>query len=202
MKEMEKLKKAKAAVVTVGGGCGFVIEHGQERFVITAAHCLPVNERGQLPFPAMSISGTDERTIPLLLAPLGGNPAIWAECMFADPIADIAVLGSPSHPDLFDQVRAYRELMATVTPIAIAKAEDGPAWLLSLDGNWFPCNLNDTEFAFWLSTAGKIEFGMSGSPIVSADGKAIGIVCTGNGRGGMDGPNPNLTVHLPGWLVR
>jgi hypothetical protein len=42
---------------------------------------------------------------------------------------------------------------------------------------------------------------MSGSPIVSASGMAIGVVCTiTSPREG--GPNARLPDNLPGWLLR
>ena len=82
--------EAESAVVTVGDGRGFVIKHRHDRLVVTAAHCLP-----RFP-PCHGASYLEERTYSELLAPLGDDLAVWAECLFADPIADIAVLGSPA----------------------------------------------------------------------------------------------------------
>jgi hypothetical protein len=87
----------RSAVITVGGGRGFVVMgkrrigeyYVTDEYVITAAHCLP-----HLP-PCHACSYTEERTYEGLLAPLGGEPAVWAECLFADPVGDIAVLRSP-----------------------------------------------------------------------------------------------------------
>jgi hypothetical protein len=42
--------------------------------------------------------------------------------MFVDPIADIAVLGSPDDQALSDQADAYEELMASMVPLAITAA--------------------------------------------------------------------------------
>jgi hypothetical protein len=52
------------------------------------------NECGVLP-PPMPAMDTPEKTYPNLLAPLGADATVWAELLFADPVADIAVLGSP-----------------------------------------------------------------------------------------------------------
>jgi hypothetical protein len=53
---------------------------------------------------------------------------------------------------------------------------------------------------------GKLVGGMSGSPIVSAEGAAIGVACQGaeDGAGNQTGPapNPSLLGNLPGWLLR
>ena len=110
------------------------IASGWDRYVITAAHSLPF-----IP-PCHPASYLQERTYQKLLAPLGGEPAAWAECFFVDPIGDIAVLGSPDSPALCDQAEAYRELVEadSVTPLPIA-APGKEGWLLSLDGDWFRC---------------------------------------------------------------
>jgi hypothetical protein len=78
----------KSAVITVGeGGRGFIVQ-GDRHYVITAAHCLPEQP------PPHSDSYLEERTYKLL-ARLGAEPDVFAECLFADPVADIAVLGPP-----------------------------------------------------------------------------------------------------------
>jgi hypothetical protein len=93
----EKFAAAKRAVLKVGGGRGFVVELGDDRYVITAAHCLP-----SFP-PCLSFSDVSERTYKALLGPLGQEPTVWAECVFVDPIGDIAVLGAPDGQELPDE---------------------------------------------------------------------------------------------------
>src|SRR6516165_7736509 len=100
-----------AGVVTAGSGRGFVVESAGERLVITAAHCLPF-----LP-PAQSFFGPKERTYGPLLSPLKDEPRAWAVCRFVDPIADIAVLGSPGNPHADEKA-----LMETATALSIAGA--------------------------------------------------------------------------------
>ena len=69
-------------------------------------------------------------------------------CRFVDPIADIAVLGSPdsSHAD------EYKALTETATALSIGSALRNPvnfwvpARLLSLDGRrWFSCTIRAPE---------------------------------------------------------
>jgi hypothetical protein len=54
--------------------------------------------------------------------------------------------------------------------------------------------------------ADTIAGGMSGSPIVTEDGYAIGIVCIGSGpnpdASTEAGPNPRLAGNLPGWVLK
>ena len=101
-------------VLKVGDGRGFIVVHrvktpplpkvvsrkhsGLElrqvpfmdhRLVVTAAHCLP-----KLPPPHAMAYGS-ERTYQEQLGNLDGTKkGIWAKCLFADPVADIAVLGT------------------------------------------------------------------------------------------------------------
>lgn len=105
------------SVITVSkeGGRGFVIEHHGTRYVLTAAHCLP-----KLP-PAHPWSYTEERTFQDLLAPLGETPTVWAECLFVDPVADIAVLGQPDNQALGDQADAYDELVGWAVPMPVGE---------------------------------------------------------------------------------
>jgi hypothetical protein len=169
---------------------------------VTAAHCLPFFP------PCHGASYLEERTYKNLLAPLGSKPAVWAECLFADPIADIAVLGAPDNQELSGEAAAFEALVEGVTPLAIGEApEKGSAWLLSLDGQWFGCTaeyLNDGPL-YICNTAQPIAGGMSGSPVVLNDGTAIGGVSLGTEDRCEDQygcSNPRLARDLPGWVLR
>src|SRR5882672_12592480 len=168
-----------AGVITAGSGRGFVVEHAGERFVITAAHCLPF-----LP-PAQSFFGPKERTYGPVLAPLGDEPRAWAVCRFVDPIADIAVLGPPGNPHADE----YKALMETASALSIGGSLRNPV------NFWVPARLLSLTHA-----AEVIRDGMSGSPIVTEIGTAIGVVCTAAAPW-EGGPNPRLSHNLPGWLL-
>ncbi len=83
--------QAASAIIAVGKGRGFIVENGRDkRYVITAAHCLPFFP------PCMAASFSEERTYRDLLKPLAARDRrVPAECLFADPVADVAVLGDP-----------------------------------------------------------------------------------------------------------
>jgi hypothetical protein len=209
------------AVIRVWHGRGFVVELGGYRLIITAAHCLPFFP------PPHPTSYLAERTYKALLGPLGAKRrSVWAECLFADPIADIAVLGCPDGQELFEQAEAYEVLVAQATPLPISDAPKqgservrhfsghgsfdvatpgrGPAYVLSLGGKRLKCAM--TRWGMWLIVDdGKhIKSGMSGSPIVSPKGHAIGLVSTGSeiispeGRAIGSAQNPVLVDCLPG----
>jgi len=187
-----------AGVITAGSGRGFVVECAGERLVITAAHCLPF-----LP-PAQSFFGPKKRTYGPLLASLGNEPSAWAVCRFVDPIADIAVLGSPDDANADD----YKALMETTSALSVGGSLRHPinfwvpARVLSLDGRrWFSCTVRHFGGPLWIThPAEGIRSEMSGSPIVTEIGTAIGVVCTAAAPW-EGGPNPRLTHNLPGWLL-
>jgi hypothetical protein len=199
--DMKRLGISKG-VLKVGGGCGFVVQTERNRLVITAAHCLP-----RFP-PCHSASYLKERMYQKLLGEIGKKPTVWAQCLFVDPISDIAVLGPPDYcQELSDQWKEYEQLMKLLSPLSVDDVHNTQAWLRNLKGEWFPCTVEDTGGALWISNAKDgIAAGMSGSPIVADDGAAIGVVCTAGGVKAdiytEGGPNPRLAHHLPGWLLR
>jgi len=202
------------AVVQVGQGRGFIIEHRVkrpcwprflcQRIVLTAAHCLPY-----LP-PCHAASLCHERTYKLLGTLDSPKAAVWAECLFADPIGDIAVLGEPDNQALVREAGAYEALTQEAPALKVVRTpESGRAWLLALDGEWVCCRVEVNGQCLWISPTAKCEGGMSGSPILADDGAAMGIVVVGgevSAAGGKakpveSGPHPVLPHHLPRWLL-
>lgn len=190
----------KAAIVRVGDGRGFIIAGERNPVVITAAHCLP-----KLP-PAHGFSYVEERTYPKILGPINGGLGIWAECLFADPVADIAILGEPDDQILFDECEAYEAMMEGLG-LMIGEARNGPGFVLSLENEWLPVELR--AFKSRISFSPDVTSGgMSGSPIIQA-GRAVGVVALGGGepkerssQGRSSDGNPLLVANLPGWMLR
>jgi hypothetical protein len=208
----DAMKRAQRAVLRVGGGRGFVVERrrhtgsGVERIVITAAHCLR-----ELPPPGFA----DEYLYRGLLGPLRGKRTVWAECLFVDPVADIAVLGSPDNQMLSNQAAAYdrlidgmealqvteapaqgeRLLMSGDAKIRVPTPGSGGAYVLSLGGRVLEGIVSRS--ARWLSfrSVDPIKAGMSGSPILSPTGEAIGLISTSD-------MGPPLLDCLPAHILR
>ena len=190
------------SVITVGDGRGFVVttRHVQlirnqigewrslkraRRLIITAAHCLP-----HLP-PCHGASYTEERTYANLIGPLGETPSVWTECLFADPIADIAVLGEPDGQALFKECEAYETLIEATPALHMVdpKENTGRSWLLSLNRQWISCEVEHNGGPWLIRNASKpgIQGGMSGSPILNHNRSAVIGVGRGLERGGMTG---------------
>src|SRR5207245_5133018 len=100
-----RLDAIKQAIIKVGDGRGFMIEAEKDRLVITCGHCLPF-----LP-PCHLMSYLKERTYGGLLGHIDDPaPKVWAECLFVNPIADVAVLSGPDSQSLYEEMEKYEEL--------------------------------------------------------------------------------------------
>jgi hypothetical protein len=200
-----------ACVVKVGEGRGFVIgcrlklkDFRVHRLVVTAAHCLP-----KLP-PADAAAYSSNRTYQKLGTLDGRMNGVWAECLFVNSVADIAVLGCPDDQECFHEAESY-DVLTDGPVLRIEKARSGRGWMLSLNGHWIPTTLNVFSdgwgSSLWIDPT---ESGMSGSPILNGAGRAVGVVAvaaetlnaSGQPENESAGPQPVLASELPGWLLQ
>jgi len=128
---------------------------------------------------------------------------VSAECLFVDPVADIAVLGPPDDQAL----EGYMALTEAMVPLRVAELpwcvepQTGQGALMSLDCQLIACDFEIFEGrALWIKKG--VEPAMSGSPILDGAGAAIGVVCSAEESSDDGGANPHLTEHLPRWLLR
>jgi hypothetical protein len=213
-----------SAVVRVGDGRGFVVRHAGKRLVLTAAHCLPRDADGNVRMPPPHpCSYLGERTYTVLLGPLGAETTVWAECLFVNPIADIAILGCPDEQELSREAEAYEAFVGRCKPLPIADAPKmgrerveipnyipdgqfgrsymidtpgrGAARVLTLAGEWTACTV--ARRGTWLAVEDEalVKSGMSGSPVVDAAGRAIALMSN-------EALSPVLRDNLPSWFFR
>lgn len=198
---------AKEAVVSVGYDTayarGFVLRTRRQSLIITAAHCLP-----ELP-PAHPWAFRHEKTYHIV-GPLGGKSSIATECLFVDPIADLAVLGEPNvECEELAEVEWDDFLEKTGSLDVSFWRNELPtsAWILSLDGQWSSCLARQSidGSGLWIKGVnGGVQAGMSGSPILDDRGKVLGLIAVGGGDAESrteGGPHPSLRQNLPLWLV-
>ena len=141
----------------------------------------------------------------------GSQLDVWGDCIFVDPVADIAVLGEVDNQvdeNFSVQWDAYLQLVESVSAISIGKVETGLGWMLSLDGKCERTKLEVVRSIWGTSLlTGPVKPGMSGSPVLNLAGKAIGVATMGSGGGAGNfpqtgnGPQPTLARNLPVWLV-
>jgi hypothetical protein len=205
------------AIIRVGiGGRGFIVGAGTERYIITAAHCLP-----HFPEPHLANS-VNELSYPDILSVLGKpERRVWAELAEFNSASDFAVFGAPDSQTLSEEYEQY-EAFTEHTTMRIGESPppspsmqlsdfdlmseadlswrpfgvEAPAWMLSLDDQCLRCMVRNNG-RFLMATQGgqHIKSGMSGSPIINDDGAAIGLVSTS----GSDNYNlnPSLSDCLP-----
>jgi hypothetical protein len=217
------LNQAREAVVRVGGGRGFIARAGYKSYIITAAHCLPARARHLYPHLANSTPELLVRKLIGPLAPKRHRRNISAELCGLSLTDDVAVLCEPDSQnasgDEYDRYGRFTDravLAVAPSPKAVEShlwelPYDRPAtwpptvppadaFVLRLDLTWKPCTVYNT--GRWLTLGGvPIEGGMSGSPILNAEGAAIGLLSTGN-EGLGNNQHPSLADCLPPWLWR
>lgn len=112
------VEAASKSVLAVEKARGFVLKiksDTEPSVIVTAAHCLPEQP------PPHPNSHTEERTYKALLGRLHEQDRpVWAACLFADPVADIAVLGAPDGQDLYDKHDAYKDLINTLPGLHVS----------------------------------------------------------------------------------
>jgi hypothetical protein len=169
-----------------------IVNYRHSRLDVTAAQCLPFFHHGE--------SDLEQKTYKLL-APLGSQPAVWVQCLFANPIADIAVLRSPDDQELRKEAKAYEALMKSATSLSIADGpEQGRGWVLSLERHWRCTVQIINNSSLWIPNTGpQVVPVMSGSPIISNSGEAIGVLSWGTNLEGWN--NPRFIRDLPGWFL-
>ena len=176
------LETSKQAIIAVGDGRGFIVQaHNlrSEHVIITAGHCLP-----HMP-PSVPSSYTEERTYENLLGPLGRERSIWAECLFVDPVSDIAVLSGPDSQEWDKQAEEYEALVENCLPgiqAGLSPNSKCPGWLLSLENELVPCQIRRRSHAIQVTDVPtEIVGGMSGSFILNENGEAVGVLCMSTG---------------------
>lgn len=184
----EALKKG---VIRVGDGRGFLVAGFNEVLVITAAHCL-----AEMPGRSLSNMAGGAYS-PVWIGPLQGGLEVKADCIFADPFADIAVLRCPDEQQFSSDADAYEHLIAGASTLTIdctlARSSLGEiqrdGMILSIDGTWQPCKVVCSEGGPLQLEQMKAELHaeMAGSPIISMTGAVLGVLSFG-------GPS-SLSLH-------
>ena len=193
--KMPKVLGPLSSIIEVDGGRGFIVERQKNRFVLTVAHCLP-----HLP-PCSLMSHGEERTYKHSLGVIGQHAKVWAQCLFADPVSDIAILGSPDYQTFFEQSDQWKTFIQALKPIPIRRPRLGETiYMLSLRGEFVSGVIHSVneQFLNIESTGDLIQPGMSGSPILNEDGHAVSLCSVNDSQ--RECAALNLQDCLPFWF--
>ncbi len=177
-------------------GRGFWVGSPGVGLIVTAAHCLP-----HYPPREGDVAFSHERTYRDLVARLDGKGACWVECIFLDPVADLAVLAEPDNQSLYEESCKFSDFASRSGFLEIGSLADGetPVRIMLNNSESIPCivetNSRPYSRTFVIKkTDREIKGGMSGSPILTDDGKVVGVICN-NATG------PILSRCLPPWIT-
>jgi hypothetical protein len=155
------------------------------------------DKRFVLTLPAHRASHSYERTSTKLLGALDSEATISAECFFADPIADVALLCEPDSQADSDDWERWLEFTDPIEPLKFGSAvPNSCAWILDLSGSWrevIGFGLSNNSIAD-IHASFNLQGGMSGSPILESSGRIVGLVST-------DSSHPRLPHTLPAWFA-
>ncbi|MGH8592345.1 MAG: trypsin-like peptidase domain-containing protein [Gammaproteobacteria bacterium] len=194
--------------VGIDGGRGFVVQgQYEERYVITAAHCL-----GDVPDHVLKVE--DEL---VGIGPLAEpDKHISASVYVWDVARDLAVLGCPDDQTFFDEADAYQAFVGGCVALDVDlevppyPPDCGLPFVMYTSDNLWVEGVASTVGMYMTGIVLGIGIpgGTSGSPIFRADdGAAFGLVTTGQlTEGGELEPVETAQIHLgdnlPGWMLR
>jgi hypothetical protein len=193
--EEREAMKAEDVLVKVGEGRGVVVRANglAHPLIITCAHCIP--ER-----PSAHLARYLHEYTFRLLGPLFGRVTVFAEVLFYDPIADVAVLSQPDAQVLFEQADAFDELLAHCKPIAVAanSPPNGAGFVFDLKGKLQPVTYEVHPSGITVRVEGyPFLGGMSGSPILDDQHRVVALCSVGDLGGSDNFPSPRLAVAIP-----
>ncbi len=163
---------------------------------VTAAAAIPAsrfapNGKSVLAIAAITaLAAIEEKTYRRLLRLIGSKKRRTSvECLFVDPLSDIAVLGSPDNETFSEESTRYEKLVESVKPVSIGDTvkEGERLWMLGLDGKFKSATcLGFSGSRLWLRGA-DVKPGISGSPILNEKGLAVGVCNLGRVRSAAGG---------------
>ncbi|MGJ5096742.1 hypothetical protein ACQR18_32010 [Bradyrhizobium oligotrophicum] len=204
------LDKVKKAIVRVGKGRGFMIGGG----IVTTINWLSNPPEFKYPrFETIEQQNAQPPSEARIVGRLDGTLTADADCVFADPISSVAILGGYSEE--FRRIEHWEYRLPVHAPLRPTFAGHGAvqdAWFLSIDEKWVKCrvrtNYDDLRFVGddpdeWGGEP-EIAGNLSGSPIIDEDGGAIGIILAPSKKKHRDqwfGHHVVLIRSLPGSYI-
>jgi len=184
------------------GGQGVLIRGG---LVLTAAHVIEWTHEGCM------VLGEDARFLQPIEA---GGRKLMAYPLAVEPVADLAILGSPDGQWVPDEAEAFEQFCEATAAVSLTTeefpiGEPVPAYVLSHTRRWLTGQVTqwrpDGAAQLTLEVDEGIEGGTSGSPVVTEHGLLLGVVSNAGGTRGepyRKGSIPRPHLAAPVWLAR
>jgi len=196
MKKMLNISEIEKAVVRLPerGGLGVLSTGG---IIITAAHCVKFSAEGDMAY--------NKKFLQKVNTYLG---EFYCSTLAVELVADIAVLGPADGQELPRDLASFEEFCNKTKPIHLSFGNFIPkvqvnGWSFNQDSKFVSLQLKLARpYAEKLSmkTEGVIKGGDSGGPVVSEDGKLIGVISHIELHRN-DGLVPILALTLPVWII-
>jgi Trypsin-like peptidase domain len=179
--------------VVVAGGCRRATR-GRDALIITAAHVVHWTATGD-----MTLDQHYEEEIEI------GGQKISAEVYAVEPVADVAVLGYPDDQYDVEGAEGFEATLESIEPVPLCTEEfpprtPFPVHVLTHTGDWIEGAAQQPRaYAPGLAVTFSqvIKGGTSGSPVVTDDGRLLGVISTG-----MNGSVSRLHLTVPVWVAR
>lgn len=198
-KQMSNESRVRVERATVSlpdkGGRGVLVPG---EFILTATHCIKWSGTGGMVL---------DDVYPTKIETAGAKFRVGvAAC---DPVSDMAVLGELDNQVWLDDAVSFEKWREQVEPVPLStrqlRVEQSCAvFIFTHKREWIAARV--TRHGRWRLTPGSsvclsvgegIESGMSGSPVVTTDGRLYGIVS----NGGSIGTIPVCVMALPHWVL-
>jgi S1-C subfamily serine protease len=186
-------------------------------YIVTAAHCIECTAaEGMLAAMGSGFHGK---------AQTAAGRELLLDVLAIEPVADIAILGSPDNQAIPDEAETFAEFIAATKPVPLYRGKwiptdvhetcgpgkyTLPALVYNLDRSWVKATASVVQPGqpmLFLESERHIECGASGGPIVTPDGQLIGVVSHGPKptTRGKKGPFNDAAARplfaLPVWAV-
>ena len=152
-------------------GRGFLVYGG---YILTAAHCIP-----------WSVEGLMALDVPFLVEIITADRSrLRGQVVAVEPVADIAVIGSPDNQTFYEESDAFDLFAESVRGLLLCSDEFAfgqgfPIHILTHCGEWLSGQASQWgEYAATMrvDTDPTIPSGTSGSAIVNGRGEVVGVV--------------------------
>lgn len=191
-----------------GWGQGVLIQGGM---VVTAAHCIPWDNKARLAFGAEF-----EGDYAIDFTTFGGQQ-LKARPILIEAVSDVAVLGPLDEVDASEHYEAFGDWVTNAQGLLLWSGEDFPrnlsAFVSTQSNEWVSCRFSSCilpEVAEHVAR-GSIEYdavilnGDSGGPIVSEGGELLGVVSVSGEirqevNGHHNGNSPFVRRAIPNWI--